>query len=173
MNKKLDSEFFKQDVLEVAPSLIGKLLVRKLENGEIKRYRITETEAYRGEEDSACHAKSGKTNRTYVLYKEGSFTYVYLCYGLHYLFNIVTGDEEQPQAVLIRGVEGYNGPAKLTKALEINKSLNDIDISNSDKLWIEDDGYISEYTTSKRIGIDYASEPYKSIEWRFIMKNRE
>lgn len=169
MNKRLEYDFYIRDVLEVAPSLIGKLLVRKFSNGEVKKYRITETEAYRGEEDSACHAKVGKTDRTKVMYENGGATYVYLCYGLHYLLNVVTGSIDEPQAVLIRGIEGYNGPAKLTKVLEIDKSLNNVNLIESNDLWIEDDGYIAKYTTNKRIGIDYAIEPYKSIEWRFII----
>jgi DNA-3-methyladenine glycosylase len=167
---KLDSKFYTQDVLVVAPALIGKILVRKLEDGTILRYRITETEAYRGEEDSACHARAGKTDRTSILYEKGGHSYVYLCYGLHYLFNVVTGDKEIPQAVLIRGIEGFNGPSKLTKAMQIDKSLNKEDLTKSSSLWIEDDGYKGEYITDKRVGIDYATEPYKSIEWRFIMK---
>jgi DNA-3-methyladenine glycosylase len=167
---KLGLRFYRQDVLIVAPALIGKLLVRKLDNGEILRYRITETEAYRGEEDSACHARFGRTDRTSILYEKGGYAYIYLCYGMHYLFNVVTGSLNNPQAVLIRTVEGYNGPAKLTKAMHIDKSLNGIDLATSDKLWIEDDGYKCEYIRDKRVGIDYANEPYKSIEWRFIMK---
>jgi DNA-3-methyladenine glycosylase len=168
--KKLDLNFYTQDVLTVAPNLIGKVLVRKLGNGEIIRYRITETEAYRGEEDTACHARAGKTNRTSILYERGGHAYIYLCYGLHYLFNIVTGSSDIPQAALIRAVEGYNGPAKLTKVMDINKNLNGVDLTTSDEIWIEDDGYRAEYIRDKRVGIDYASEPYKSIEWRFIMK---
>jgi DNA-3-methyladenine glycosylase len=167
---KLDLKFYKQDVLIAAPLLVGKLLVRKLDNGEIVRYRITEVEAYRGEEDSACHARFGKTNRTSVLYEKGGHAYIYMCYGMHYLFNVVTGKEGAPQAALIRTVEGYNGPAKLTKAMNIDKNLNGIDLTTSDKLWIEDDGYKAKYTRDKRVGIDYATEPYKSIEWRFILK---
>lgn len=169
MNKRLMSDFYTKDCLEVAPLLLGKLLVRRFSNGEIKKYRITETEAYRGEEDTACHAKSGKTNRTKVMYEKGGLTYIYLCYGLHYLLNVVTGISNEPQAVLIRGVEGFNGPARLTKALEIDKSLAEIDLTSSENLWIEDDGYKAEYSTHKRVGIDYATEPYKSIEWRFLL----
>lgn len=167
---KLNKSFYEQDVLEVAPALIGKLLVRKLDSGQILRYRITETEAYKGEEDSACHARFGKTTRTFVLYKRGGFSYVYLCYGMHYLFNVVTGKKDNPQAVLIRAVEGYNGPGRVTKAMAIDKSLNEVDLTTSSKLWIEDDAHKAEYITAKRVGIDYATEPYKSIEWRFIIK---
>jgi DNA-3-methyladenine glycosylase len=160
------------DTLKVAPSLIGKLIVRKYSNGEIKKFRIIETESYKGEEDSACHAYKGRTKRTEVMYKEGGYTYIYLCYGIHYLLNIITGEYNNPQGVLIRGIEGYIGPGRVTKALELDKSLNEVDITKSQSIWIEDDGYKCEYTTSKRIGIDYATEPYKSIEWRFIMKGK-
>ncbi|MCL2859641.1 MAG: DNA-3-methyladenine glycosylase [Oscillospiraceae bacterium] len=165
---KLDKNFYIQDALTVAPQLIGKILVRKLKNGEIIKHRITETESYCGEEDTACHARAGKTKRTAIMYEQGGFAYIYLCYGVHYMLNVVTGEKEHPQAVLIRGVEGYNGPGKLTKAMNIGKELNGIDLVDSDEIWIEDDGYVTSYTTSKRIGIDYATEPYKSMEWRFI-----
>ena len=170
---KIKKSIFKQDVLVVAPFLIGKLIVRKYSNGKVKKFRITETEAYRGEEDSACHARAGKTNRTSVLYKEGGHTYIYLCYGIHYLLNIVTGKEDIPQAVLIRGIEGYNGPGRVTKALELDKSLNGVNVTKSEHLWLEDDGYKCEYTTTKRVGIDYATEPYKSIEWRYVIKAKK
>lgn len=170
MNKRLDIDFYTKDALEVAPSLLGKLLVRRFSDRKIKKYRITETESYIGEEDTACHAKVGKTNRTKVMYKKGGVTYVYMCYGIHYLLNVVTGNHNNPQAVLIRGIEGYNGPAKLTKELEINIDLNGVNLCKSKVLWIEDDGEKTEYTTSKRVGIEYATEPYKSIEWRFLKK---
>jgi DNA-3-methyladenine glycosylase len=166
---KLTKEFYIQDALTLAPLLLGKLLCRRLDNGDIIKYRITETESYFGEEDSACHAHKGKTNRTMTLYEKGGICYIYLCYGLHYLFNIVTGQKDHPEAVLIRCVENYNGPAKLTKAMNITKELNNTSIT-SDKIWIEDDNYKVEYITDKRVGIDYANEPYKSIHWRFILK---
>lgn len=168
--KRLDAKFYKQDALVVAPSLLGKILVRKLKDGKVLRYRIIETEVYRGEEDSACHARVGRTNRTNTLYEEGGTIYVYLCYGIHYLFNIVTGKKDKPQAVLIRGIEGYKGPGKLTKAMYIDKTLNGVNLTTSNEMWIEYDGYKPSYKTTKRIGIDYASEPYKSIEWRFVVK---
>jgi len=166
--KKLDKTFYQQDVLVVAPALIGKLLVRKLPTGEIMRYRIIETEAYRGEEDTACHARAGKTKRTAPMYEAGGITYVYLCYGIHHLLNVVTGQKEEPQAVLIRGIEGFPGPGKLTKKLEINRDFNWLDLTASEEIWVEDDGEKSNYFTTKRIGIDYATEPYRSIDWRFV-----
>lgn len=168
--KKLNKDFFTQDVLTVAPNLIGKLLVRKFKDGTIKKYRITETEAYNGEDDSACHARFGKTDRNEILYHEGGYSYVYLCYGIHYLFNIVTGSQNHPEAVLIRGIENFNGPGKLTKELQIDKTLNKINLVNYEELWLEDDGFKPQIITTPRIGIDYASEPYKSIHWRFIIK---
>ncbi|MDD2377637.1 MAG: DNA-3-methyladenine glycosylase [Bacilli bacterium] len=167
---KLDMNFYSQSALEVAPQLIGKLLVRKLDDGTIIKYRITETEIYYGEEDSACHARFGKTNRSKILYEQGGISYVYLCYGIHYLFNVVTGPKDHPEAVLIRTVEGYNGPGKLAKALAITKELNGIDLSTSDKLWIEDDNYKASYIADKRVGIDYATDHYKNIKWRYILK---
>ena len=110
----------------------------------------------------------GKTNRTAIMYEQGGHAYIYLCYGMHYLLNVVTGKKDYPEAVLIRGVEGYNGPGKLTKAMNIGKELNGINFINSDKMWIEDDGYIANYRTDKRVGIDYATEFYRNAEWRFI-----
>ncbi|WNY24656.1 DNA-3-methyladenine glycosylase [Methanolapillus millepedarum] len=171
-SERLESGFYTRDVLTVAPELLGKFLVRKLPSGELLKYRITETEAYRGVEDTACHAKAGKTKRTAVMFEEGGRSYIYLCYGIHYLLNIVTGEREVPQAALIRGVDGFDGPAKLTKAMQIGKELNAIDLTESDEMWIEDDGFVPEFFTTKRIGINYATEPYKSIEWRYVLKNK-
>ena len=108
----LEKSFFERDVLEVAPELVGKILVTNIDGVE-RRLMITETEAYRGEEDTACHASKGRTNRTDVLYREAGTIYVYLCYGMHWLINIVTGEKDEPQAVLIRACEGnFNGPGK-------------------------------------------------------------
>ena len=111
---RLTEEFFHRDCLEVAPALVGKVLVRQLEDGSQIRLRISETEAYRGETDTACHAHKGRTKRTEVLYQEAGQIYVYLCYGLHWLLNFVTGEKEQPQAVLIRACVGAEGPGILT-----------------------------------------------------------
>jgi len=167
--KRLTKEFYKQDVLTIAPLLLGKMLVRKYPDGTIKKYQITETEAYNGEEDTACHASKGKTKRTSVLYNEGGCTYVYLCYGIHFLLNVVTGKKDKPEAVLIRGIENYDGPGKLTKVLNITSDLHNIDLATSDELWIEDNEEVK-YITTPRIGIDYATEYYKNIDWRFLIK---
>ena len=110
MDRKLqDREFFRRDVLCVAPDLVGRILVRRLPDGTLLRARITETEAYRGEQDTACHASRGRTQRTEVLYHDGGTIYVYLCYGMHWMLNIVTGHADEPQAVLIRAcADGAN-----------------------------------------------------------------
>lgn len=169
--QKLPQSFFTRDVLTVAPELLGKILAHKLPTGEVMRARITETEAYRGEEDTACHARAGRTPRTAILYEQGGLAYIYLCYGMHYLLNAVTGGQDVPQAVLIRagfvGDKNCNGPAKLTKAMGIDKVLNGADFATSAALWFEDSEPVP-YKTAPRVGIDYAAEPYKSIEWRFI-----
>ena len=169
---KLDNAFYSKRAFEMAPSLLGKLLCRRIcdENGErVIKYRIIETECYFGEEDTACHAHKGKTERTKIMYHEGGVAYVYLCYGIHSLLNVVSGPKDFPEAVLIRGVEGYEGPGKLTKALKIDRSLNGENLINSEELWIEDDGYKAEYKAGKRIGIDYATPEYRDILWRYTL----
>jgi len=166
---RLDPAFYTQDVLAAAPALLGKLLCRRLPGGTVLRRRVTETEAYRGEGDTACHARAGKTRRTAVMYGPGGFSYVYLCYGIHCLLNIVTGEAGQPQAALIRGVEGSPGPGRVTKALSIDLTLGGVDMRTSDLLWLEDDGFIpTRILTAPRVGIGYASEEDQGRLWRFI-----
>ena len=169
-SKRLGREFYTADVLDVAPALLGKLLCRRSESGEVVKYRITETEAYRGEDDTACHASKGKTPRTSVMWDKGGTVYVYLCYGMHNMLNIVTGAKGDPQAVLIRGIEIANGPGKLTKKLAIERKHNGSDVVFSDELWLEDDGSVpDEINTSPRIGIDYADEKDRLKPWRFTI----
>ncbi|MCL2564277.1 MAG: DNA-3-methyladenine glycosylase [Defluviitaleaceae bacterium] len=165
-NNRLPLEFYKQSAVSLAPLLLGKVLCRKI-GDEIIRLKITETEAYAGEQDTACHAHKGKTARTSVMYEKGGVTYIYLCYGIHYLLNVVAADEDEPEAVLIRGLEGISGPGRLTKALQIDKTLNKVSLINSNELWLEDGAQLS-YTTTPRIGINYASEEYRIKQWRFV-----
>lgn len=164
----LKENFFKRDCIQVAPDLVGKVLVRKTEAGEI-RLRISETEAYRGEEDTACHAHKGRTKRTEVLYWQGGTIYVYLCYGMHWLFNVVTGEPEMPQAVLIRACVEADGPGKLTKRLGIDKTVNGKSIQHNGQIWIEDDGKRYEIIKDKRVGIGYADLEDQEKLWRFKM----
>lgn len=168
MNEILNEDFFKRDALEVAPDLVGKIMVRRLDDGTVLRERIAETEVYRGEEDLGCHASKGRTKRTELLYGESGVIYIYLCYGMHWLMNVITGEKEQPQGVLFRCGEVKDGPAKLTKYLQIDGSFNGQKLCGNDKIWIEDDGFRPKIRTAQRVGIDYAGDYWKNIEWRYI-----
>lgn len=167
---KLDREFFRQDAEKLAPSLVGKLLVKRQPDGSIKKLRITETEAYLGVEDTACHAHKGKTPRSEILWRDGGTVYVYLCYGMHNLMNIVSGLEGDPQAVLIRCCEGAEGPGRLTKALGIDRSHNGADILNCPDLWLEDDGKEVDIILDTRVGIAYADEKDREALLRYKMR---
>lgn len=164
--RKLKGDFFIRDVLQVAPELLGKVLVLRSESEE-RRFVITETEAYRGTEDKACHAYKGRTKRTEVMFHEGGKVYVYLVYGMYWMLNFVTGTEGDPQAVLIRAVEGISGPGKLTRELAIDGSYYAEDLSGSERIWVEDKGTAVPFTTGPRVGIDYAGEPWVSKPWRY------
>lgn len=167
---KLDYGFYHRPCLEVACDLVGKVLVHNTPTG-LLRLRISETEAYCGESDTACHAHKGRTKRTEVLYADAGTVYVYLCYGMHWLLNIVTGDVEDPQAVLIRACVDAPGPGKLTKALGITGELNRGSILGN-TLWVEDDGFRCDIRTDKRVGIGYAAEEDQNRLWRFVMKEK-
>ena len=166
--ERLNFDFFHRPCLEVARDLVGKVLVRRTEQGEI-RLRISETEAYCGEADTACHAHKGRTKRTEVMYAEAGTLYIYLCYGMHWLMNIVTGEKEQPEAVLIRACLEADGPGKLTKRLGITGEYNRLQIGKTLDLWIEDDGFRCEVETGRRVGIGYASQEDQEKLWRFIL----
>ena len=163
----IDREFYRQDSVSLARALVGKILVRRLPDGTELRLRITETEAYTGVDDTACHAHKGKTQRTEVLWRDGGTIYVYLCYGMHNMMNIVSGSEGDAQAVLIRCCEGYPGPGRLTKALRITRSLNGEDMLSCYELWLEDDGMNVNITPDKRVGIDYAEDADRNALLRF------
>lgn len=168
--RRLSADFFQRDVLSVAPELCGKWLCRRLDSGEVLRLRISETEAYRGEEDTACHAHKGRTSRTEVLYAAPGTMYVYLCYGMHWLLNVVTGKEGEAQAVLIRACVGAEGPGKLTKALSVTGVFHKDSFLNSDALWLEDDGEKVRVRRDKRVGIGYASKRDQNRKWRFVLR---
>ena len=163
----LPLSFFLASATELAPALLGKILCRQTSAGIIRR-RITETECYFGEEDTACHAHKGRTDRTDVMYGEGGRAYVYLCYGIHSLLNLVTGPEGHPEAVLIRGVEGISGPGRVTKQMQIDRSLNRALLVPKNGLWLEDDGYVPTFVTDRRVGIDYAAKEDRERPWRFL-----
>ena len=167
--RKPELSFYLQDAYEAARAICGKILCVRRTDGSVLRRRITETECYMGEEDSACHAHRGRTARTDVMYRQGGIAYVYLCYGMHNLLNIVTGEENHPQAVLIRGVEGASGPGRLTKLLGIDRSFNGISFLDSDRIWLEDDSFKPILKETPRIGIQYATEEDQNRLWRFVV----
>jgi DNA-3-methyladenine glycosylase len=166
---KLNRHFFNRDVLSVAPELLGKFIIRRFDDGNIKQYLIKETEAYRGEEDLACHASKGRTQRTEVMYQAGGFVYVYLIYGMYWMLNIVSGQENNPQAVLIRALEGFNGPGKLSRELQIDKSFYGEDLTYSHRIWLSEGLKPISFQTFPRIGIDYAGDYWKNKKWRFVL----
>lgn len=163
--ERLGYDFFHRPCLEVAKDLVGKVLVH---NGV--RLRISETEAYCGENDTACHACKGRTRRTEVMYMDAGTIYIYLCYGMHWMLNIVTGEEEHPEAILIRACLDAPGPGKLTKKLGITGELNRQSVVDSEELWIGDDGFRCEIAPDKRVGIGYASQEDQDRLWRFKIK---
>lgn len=196
--KILKNDFFKRDTVEVAKSLIGKKIIRNI-SGNFFCAKIVETEAYLGLEDRACHSYGGRiTDRNKTLYLPGGHIYVYLIYGMYDLLNIVTRDEEHPEAVLIRGVEPLenldgisknrfgkayeelstyqrknlsNGPGKLSMALGINRSLNG-KVLSKDYLYIGEGEEVPEkdLVITKRIGIDYAGED-ADLPLRFCLRD--
>jgi DNA-3-methyladenine glycosylase len=163
---RIDREFFLSDAVSVAKMLPGMDIVMA-GRGLPGHYMITETEAYLGDNDKACHASKGRTKRTEVMYLEGGHLYIYFVYGMHWMMNIVTGPEGSPQAVLIRGVTSYSGPGRVTRGLGIDRSFNGEDLTTSPRIWVEDNGYRPGLTVGPRIGINYAGEPWVSKPWRF------
>lgn len=166
MHKRLDRNFFLQPTLKVAKQLIGKKLVYKDKIGI-----ITETEAYIGQDDPACHASCGKTKRNEIMFNIGGFTYIYLIYGMYYCFNIVTEQNGFPAAVLIRAayIEKekilLNGPGKLCKYFNITKNQNGIDICTSNELYILNNNLKLKYKSTPRIGIKVGLDK----KWRFVV----
>jgi DNA-3-methyladenine glycosylase len=166
---RLPKDFYIRDVLVVAPELIGKNMVVMPDGQTPVRYRVTEVEAYRGSEDKACHASKGRTERTEIMYHEGGRLYVYLIYGMYWMLNVVTGDENSPQAALIRGVESLPGPGKLTRFLGIDRTFYGEDLTTSGRIWFEETDFRPVVRTGERIGIGYAGEYWKTRPWRFYI----
>ena len=171
MNEKLTESFFQREVLEVAPELLGKIIVRKFNDQYLVKYKITEVEAYRGTKDLACHASKGKTKRTEVMFREGGLVYVYLIYGMYWMLNIVTGNVNEPNAVLIRGLENISGPGRVGKSLQLDKSFYGESLTSSGRIWIENSNQRIKYHATPRIGIDYAGEPWIQKPWRFLIRD--
>lgn len=160
--------FYERDVLDVAPELLGKMLVRKADTGLLS-YLITEVEAYRGIEDQASHARFGKTQRNSVMFDSGGTLYIYFIYGMYWMMNIVTGKTNEPQAILIRALKNIEGPGRVARLLGVDKSFNGENLGESHRIWIEDHNITPAVLQKPRYGIDYAGEPWKSMPWRYIM----
>lgn len=166
---RLSRDFYKNDVVEVAESLLGKKLVREFEDGERFEDLVVEVEAYGGEEDMASHARFGKTERSEVMYDKGGLVYVYLIYGVHWMFNVVTGERGSPQAVLVRGTREVSGPGRLGDQLELDESFYGEDLVESGRIWFEEGEKVSEDDISRRtrVGVEYAGE-WVMKKWRLI-----
>lgn len=190
--KKLPRSFYQRnDVLQIAKDLLGKVLVTNWK-GSVTSGRIVECEAYHGVIDRASHAYGGRrTNRNEIMYGEAGTAYVYLCYGIHHLFNVVTNEKEIPHAILIRALEPIRGaqkmlkrrdkkkldatitkgPGSLSSALGISVKNNGISLQ-SEKLFIADDGFVYDKKmigASARIGVEYSGEA-ASYPYRFYIK---
>lgn len=170
MSKRLKRSFFSRDVLKVAPELLGKILIRRFDDGRVEKFVISEVEAYSGNGDLACHASKGKTVRTEVMFREGGLVYVYFIYGMYWMLNFVTGESGEASAVLIRGLEGISGPGRVGKALRLDKSFYGENLETSNRIWVEECAVSPEFVTTPRIGINYSGEPWVSKPWRFLMK---
>jgi DNA-3-methyladenine glycosylase len=195
VNFPLPRAFYARPTLTVARELIGARLVRVSDGMKLVGL-ITETEAYIGETDLACHAKAGRTARTAVMYGPPGHAYVYFTYGHHWMLNTVTEREGFPAAVLIRAIQPIEGaevmsarrmgrdtfgPGKLTQAMGITKSENGVDLTvanaalselKSDSLWIEAGVSVPDenVTIGPRVGLNTVPEPWFSMPWRFLVK---
>ena len=164
--------FARKNTVALARSLLGKVLVRGGAGRPTTRHLITETEAYHSASDLACHAAKGRTAGTDVLFRSGGIWYVYLCYGVHEMLNLVVGPEGFPAAILFRGLHDVTGPGRLTKALAIGRSLNGKAADPATGLWIEDEGIrvTAKWTrVTARIGVKYAGEVWAEKPWRFVV----
>lgn len=170
---KLEQPFFAKPAIELAPDLIGKIIVRRVRR-KVFRARIVETEAYIGTHDLACHASKGRTNRTEVMFGPAGRAYVYLIYGMHEMLNIVAAEINDPQAVLIRAAEpldawsaDLSGPGKLTRSLQITRAENGVSLTGDRLHLLDNPGDRPQIVVTPRIGIDYAQE-WKHELLRFI-----
>ncbi len=161
---------FSNDVLEICPTLLGKYLCRRFEDGIIIRKPIIEVEAYRGIDDLACHASKGRTKRTEIMFANGGYVYVYLIYGMYWMLNIVTGPIELPQAILIRGVEGCIGPGRVGRLLAIDASFYGENLIKSNRIWIEESKSTFPFIQTERVGVGYAGPEWAKKPWRFVAK---
>lgn len=167
----LSSSSFGGSAVSIACALAGCFLVRRL-NNRTRRFLITETEAYEGPHDRASHASRGKTARNAVMFGEPGRFYVYFVYGMHWMLNVVTGKAGYPAAVLIRGIEGFKGPGRLTKELRITGKLSGRLANRKSGLWFERNKRVGFYRIARmpRIGVAYAGAVWSKKLYRFILR---
>lgn len=161
------------NALELAPLLLDCALCIRDGQGGVRRCAILEVEAYHGFEDRASHAHRGRTPRNAVMFGPPGYWYVYLCYGVHWLLNLVSAEQDYPSAVLIRGVEGVQGPGRLTHALGIDQRFNTKHCSEATGLWLEPLPLQAPQRrlavqSTPRIGVAYAGPEWASVPWRFM-----
>ena len=161
--------FQERDAVAVARAAVGMILCRRMPDGEVLRRRITETEAYTGEDDTAAHARFGRTGRNRVLYEDGGRAYVYRCY-MFWLLNLTAGGEGDPQCVLVRGVEGAEGPGRASELMGFRKDMYGNTLDEEHGLWLEDDGLRPGIESGPRVGIPYASEADRSALLNFRLR---
>ena len=165
--------FASKDTVLHARDLLGKRLVATLSDGSVISQTIVETEAYDGPEDLACHASKGRTKRTEVMFGPAGHWYVYLVYGVHQMLNLVTGPQDYPAAILIRGLAGISGPGRLTRALEIDRRYNAKPAIRQTGLYLLEAGVSladNEIEITPRIGVDYAGPDWSKRPYRFRVK---
>lgn len=163
------NELQARNTMLLARWLLGKVLIRS-RNGTKTSALITEVEAYHGLRDLASHARRGRTSRTAIMFGPGGHWYVYLCYGVHEMLNLVTGPSDHPAAILIRGIAGIVGPGRVTVALGIDRGLNGLPVTPASGLWIEDHGIRIPrrlVRATPRIGVHYAGPIWAAKKWRF------
>ncbi len=175
--RRLTQSFFQRPAEDVARALIGKILVRRW-RGKLFRARLIETEAYLGPDDLASHASKGRTGRTEVLFGPPGRAYVYLIYGLHEMLNVVAGARGQGQGVLIRAADplddwkaDFSGPGRLTRALQITRLQNGLDVIGAELHFLDNPDDRSAVQSTKRIGIDYSLQ-WKDAPLRFVDAGR-
>lgn len=169
----LPSSFFNRPAPEVARALLGQTLVRRLPDGRQRASVITETEAYEGFEDRASHAHRGRTDRNAVMFGPPGRIYLYLCYGMHWMLNLVTREAGYPSAVLLRGTTDASGPGRLTRHFGLDGELNGLPLRPASGLWIRSARAgpdACRIRTAPRVGVDYAGPEWKSVPWRFILE---
>lgn len=169
----LPSTFFQRSASIVAPKLLGKQLVRQYADGTTTTLFIQEVEAYDGVKDLANHGAKRRTPSNEIMFALGGYFYVYLCYGVHLMLNVVCDQPEIPAAVLIRGAGKINGPGKLTKFLQIEKSLNGKIPEPENNIWFLDSGVTvknSDIVVTPRIGLSKYAEQWRDKPLRFVLR---